>query len=124
MNQFEVIELFTDELILLSNRNAITPTHIILSESKKELRDTYLQNNPLLQHLPLILVESTQDAIVNMQINVQISTFVSSKFLRYLQGDYTQQSTNIQNKFYAIYRKNHPFHSKMDHLIHILQASM
>lgn len=104
---FVVTELFDDEIIFMSKGNLDTDlSSIIVSESKKDIRDLVKKEIEYLSEMPLTVVETTQDAIANIRINNDCGTFVSSRFLKYFEDEFNYLSTGIKSKFYAVYRKD------------------
>ncbi|MDT2086715.1 LysR family transcriptional regulator [Enterococcus faecalis] len=105
--EFIVTELFDDEIIFMSKGKLEDRiSSIIVSESKKEIRDLVGRNLKYIGEMPLTVVESTQDAIANIRINNDCGTFVSASFLKYFDDEFNYISTGIKNKFYAIHRKD------------------
>ncbi|GGE29536.1 LysR family transcriptional regulator [Pullulanibacillus camelliae] len=104
--EFTVTELFTDEIILMSRSSIGSEiASIIVSKSKKEIRDLVVKNYEYIAGIPLTVVDSTQDAIANIRINKDCATFVSARFLKYFDDEFNYISTGVKSRFYAIYRK-------------------
>lgn len=81
------------------------------------------KNNPLFSHLPYTAVESTQDALSNININKNSATFISARFLKYFEKDYNYHYTGIKIGFYALYKSNNFHTDEILKLIEMIKSS-
>lgn len=106
-----VKKIFDDEIISISKKSIeSTVTSLIVSKSKMDVYKILEKNNPLFSNLPYTAVESTQDAISNIDINKNSATFISARFLKYFEKDYQYSYTGVKNSIYALYKSNN-FHT-------------
>ena len=97
-----VKKIFDDEIISVSKKPLEREvTSLIVSKSKIDVYKILEKNNPLFSHLPYTAVESTQDALSNININKISATFISARFLNILK-DYNYHYTGVKNGFYAL----------------------
>lgn len=115
-NQFEIIKLFDDHLILLGKKSIEDCSTIILSGSKIFLRDLYLNTNKKTKDMPLIIVDSTQDAIANIRIDRYSTTIVSSSFTHFLKKEYYYKTMPVKSDFYAVFKKKNPYKDEISNL--------
>lgn len=106
-----VKKIFDDEIISVSKKPIESNvTSLIVSKSKMDVYNILEKNNPLFSNLPYTAVESTQDAISNIDINKNSATFISARFLKYFEKDYQYSYTGVKNSIYALYKSNN-FHT-------------
>ncbi|MGO2644674.1 MAG: LysR family transcriptional regulator [Lactococcus cremoris] len=106
-----VKKIFDDEIISVSKKPIESNvTSLIVSKSKMDVYKILEKNNPLFSNLPYTAVESTQDAISNIDINKNSTTFISARFLKYFEKDYQYSYTGVKNTIYALYKSNN-FHT-------------
>lgn len=116
-DQFNVVKIFTDEIVLISQTNLQNLSKIVISKSKRYIRDMYVHQNREFECVPILMIESTQDAIINTQINPSNGTFTSKFFTHYLTGHYNYKNTKIRNTFYAVYEKKNTFKVEIEKLV-------
>lgn len=121
---FRSKKFFDDEIISVSkNPLESEVTSLIVSKSKIDVYKILEKNNPLFSHLPYTAVESTQDALSNININKNISTFISARFLKYFEKDYNYHYTGVKNGFYALYKSNNFHTDEILKLIEMIKSS-
>ncbi|GFO79233.1 LysR family transcriptional regulator [Lactococcus lactis] len=119
-----VKKIFDDEIISVSkNPLESEVTSLIVSKSKIDVYKILEKNNPLFSHLPYTAVESTQDALSNININKNSATFISARFLKYFEKDYNYHYTGVKNGFYALYKSNNFHTDEIIKLIEMIKSS-
>lgn len=98
-------------------------TSLIVSKSKIDVYKILEKNNPLFSHLPYTAVESTQDALSNININKNSATFISARFLKYFEKDYNYHYTGVKNGFYALHKSNNFHTDEILKLIEMIKSS-
>lgn len=122
--EFEVINLFDDELVLMSksaHRQQITG--LIVSQSKKDSLSLMRGASHHLVDLPTTIVDATQDALAAMKINPTSATLVSARFIHYIDKGVTPFATGIKSHFFALYRKDSPRRALIQNIIQALSEN-